>query len=93
MSTALPEGHVWARNTATDAVAPIPEAAIPQLRQSGWEPLSKKDVAALEKAAADELAADEQAMRDVAAAGALTPEAAAADPAPAPDTSSTKENG
>lgn len=84
---------MWIRHPDTGGQAEVPEEALPIYRQSGWEPMPKKAVAELEKAAADELAAAEQSMRAAAEAGALTPDVAAADPAPAPEAPSTKENG
>lgn len=84
---------VWIQHADTGGQAEVPEDSVPIYRQSGWEVMPKKAVTDLEKATADELAAAEQSMRDAAAAGALTPDVAAADPAPAPEAPSKKENG
>jgi hypothetical protein len=53
---------IWYRHDGLDTVVKQPKDARAQLAQSGWFPLSDKDVAALEQAAADAVAADEEAM-------------------------------
>lgn len=53
----------WVKHGGTGGVAEVPAAAVPQLRQSGWEPLTDKEIADLEQAAADAVAAVEDEMR------------------------------
>jgi hypothetical protein len=65
---------VWAKHPETGGLAEVPKAAIPQLRQSGWEPLSDKEVADLEKTEDETRQAAEDDMRAKASAGALEPE-------------------
>lgn len=63
--------NVWVKHSATGGQAEVPKDAVPQLMQSGWERMSDKEVADLNKASAAKVAADEAEMRDKAAAGAL----------------------
>ena len=55
--------QIWYRHDGLDTVTKQPKDAQAQLAQSGWFPLSEKDVAALEQAATDAVAADEKAMQ------------------------------
>lgn len=73
---------VWITHSVTGGVAEVPETALAMYRQSGWDLLPKRDVAAQEKAAAVEAAAAEKAMQNLAESG---PTAAADD--------TEKENG
>jgi hypothetical protein len=89
--------HIWYRHPGTGAEVEAPKDALAQLRQSGWEPMSKKDVTAKLEAADQERAdaeaamlaqsgaaqADDPAAPAPADAGATDPAAPAADPADA----------
>lgn len=80
-------GRVWMRHPDTGGEVEVSEGAIPIMRQSGWDVLPRKDVAARERKRAAEVAATEKAMqegRPVEAAG--TDDDAAGRPTP-------KENG
>lgn len=74
---------VWITHSVTGGVAEVPETALPMYRQSGWDLLPKRDVAARDKATAADSAAAEEAMR----ASQSTP------PEPPPADEPTKENG
>jgi hypothetical protein len=53
---------VWITHPGTGGVVEVPEEALPQYRQSGWDVMPEKEVERRAKAAADEAAAAEAAM-------------------------------
>jgi len=53
----------WVKHSGTGGVAEVPTAAVPQLRQSGWEPLTDEEIADRDRAEADAVAAVEEALR------------------------------
>lgn len=64
---------VWVRHPDTGGVAEVPETAVPMLRQSGWDLMSGKDVAARERQAAAALVDAEKAMQNPATAPVAAP--------------------
>lgn len=83
---------VWITHAGTGGVAEVDESALPIYRQSGWDLLSKTDLAAREKAALDEAAAAEQAMAQTATP-ALPDQPADTEPGGQKPTPGKKENG
>jgi hypothetical protein len=80
---------VWIYNTVTGAEAEYPESAVPLLRPSNWDVLSKKDVAAREQRAAEEARAAEAEMAEIA--GAALPAEEQPEPQPNPRKSGSKK--
>ncbi len=52
----------WVKHPDTGAVAEVPKGAIPQLRQSGWQPLTKAEIAERDDAEETERAKAEGRM-------------------------------
>ena len=57
---------VWIKHSATEAVVEVPKDALPMYRQSGWDTVTKKELADREKTLADEAAAAEADMAEKA---------------------------
>ena len=84
---------IWYRHDDLDTVVQQPKDARAQLAQSGWFPLSDKDVAAHEQAIVDAVAADEKALTaNVAKADEDPPAAETPTKAPPRGKTSTKES-
>lgn len=71
--------HIRVKHPVTGGEALVPAAALPQLRQSGWEPLTDQETEAREQAERDEVSAAEAAMREQAEAAAADDPARAAE--------------
>lgn len=64
---------IHVRHAGTDAVAEVPESALPILRQSGWDVLPDEDTEARAQQVLDDAAAADRAMREAGLA-AIPPE-------------------
>jgi hypothetical protein len=74
---------VWIRHPETEAVVEVPKAALPMYRQSNWDLLTKKELADLQQAQADEEAAAVARMEQLGRV-ALGQEPPPPAPAPSP---------
>ena len=57
-----PNEKIWIRHSGTGGEAEVLRGSLPIYRQSGWDEMPKKDVAAKEKAAADEQVRTEEEL-------------------------------
>jgi exopolyphosphatase/pppGpp-phosphohydrolase len=62
---------VWVKHAETGGTAQVPAGAVPQLMQSNWQKMSAKEVADIDKTAAERVATEEEDMRAKAAEGAV----------------------